>query len=96
MAARRGAIKDRASGVPAQRLESLRNAFAIRRIEQQALRGVHCLLRVHRRQTEAIRKRDLEDLGKVLDLHLRMLEDAFAAAIGRSSRELFRAVRALT
>jgi GntR family transcriptional regulator, transcriptional repressor for pyruvate dehydrogenase complex len=53
-------------------------------------------LRVHRRQTEAIRDRDLDELGKALDLHLRMLEDAFAAAIGRSPRELFRAVRALT
>jgi hypothetical protein len=30
----------------------------------------------------------------VLDEHLRMLEDAFAAAIGRSADELFRAVRA--
>jgi GntR family transcriptional repressor for pyruvate dehydrogenase complex len=51
-------------------------------------------LRLHRRQTAAIRARDLDALGRVLDAHLRMLEDAFAAAIGRSARELFRDVRA--
>jgi GntR family transcriptional repressor for pyruvate dehydrogenase complex len=52
-------------------------------------------LRVHRRQTKAIRDRDLEALGRVLDDHLRMLEDAFAAGIGRNPKELFRAVRAV-
>jgi GntR family transcriptional repressor for pyruvate dehydrogenase complex len=50
-------------------------------------------LRVHRQQTKAIRKRDLDALDRVLDVHLRMLEDLFAAAIGRSSQRLFRAVR---
>jgi GntR family transcriptional repressor for pyruvate dehydrogenase complex len=50
-------------------------------------------LRIHRRQTEAIRTRDLQTLDRVLDQHLRMLEDAFATAIGRPARELFRAVR---
>lgn len=51
-------------------------------------------LRMHRRQTEAIRARDLEALDRVLDTHLRMLEDAFAVAIGRPAKELFRAARA--
>ncbi|HZO95989.1 MAG TPA: FCD domain-containing protein [Gaiellaceae bacterium] len=51
-------------------------------------------LRVHRRQTKAIAERDLDALERVLDEHLRMLEDAFAAAIGRSAKELFRTVRA--
>lgn len=50
-------------------------------------------LRVHARQTAAIRARDLTALDEVLDEHLRMLEDAFAAAIGRSPRQLFRTVR---
>jgi DNA-binding FadR family transcriptional regulator len=51
-------------------------------------------LRVHRRQTKAIRDRDRQALDRVLDEHLRMLEDAFAAAIGRTPKELFRSVRA--
>jgi GntR family transcriptional repressor for pyruvate dehydrogenase complex len=51
-------------------------------------------LRLHRRQTKAIRDGDLDAVDRVLDQHLRMLEDAFAAAIGRNPKELFRAVRA--
>jgi GntR family transcriptional repressor for pyruvate dehydrogenase complex len=51
-------------------------------------------LRLHRDQTQAIRDRDLDALAKVLDAHLRMLEDAFAAAIGRNPDELFEGVRA--
>jgi GntR family transcriptional repressor for pyruvate dehydrogenase complex len=51
-------------------------------------------LRIHRRQTKAIRERDLEELDRALDVHLRMLEDLFADAIGRSGKTLFRSVRA--
>jgi len=51
-------------------------------------------LRLHRRQTNAIRERDLQALNRVLDEHLRMLEDLFAAAIGRDPKEMFRVVRA--
>lgn len=50
-------------------------------------------LRIHRKQIEAIRNRDLDALEGVLDIHLRMLEDLFAAAIGRNPKELFRAAR---
>ncbi len=46
-------------------------------------------LEVHRRQLEALRRRDRDDLERVLDEHLRMLEDAFAEAIGRSRDTLF-------
>ncbi len=46
-------------------------------------------LDVHRRQLEALRRRDRELLERVLDEHLRMLEDAFADAIGRNRAELF-------
>ncbi len=53
-------------------------------------------LHAHRRQTEAIRNRDLETLERVLDAHLRILEDAFAAAIGRSAEELFSSVRSVS
>lgn len=48
-------------------------------------------LDVHRRQLDALRRRDRDDLERVLDEHLRMLEDAFAEAIGRDRRELFAA-----
>jgi GntR family transcriptional repressor for pyruvate dehydrogenase complex len=51
-------------------------------------------LRIHRAQTKAIRDRDLDALGRVLDEHLRMLEDSFSKAIGRSPGGLFRVVRA--
>ena len=47
-------------------------------------------LDVHRRQLEAMRRRDLAELDRVLDEHFRMLEDAFAAAIGRDAEELVR------
>jgi len=47
-------------------------------------------LDVHRRQLEAMRRRDRAALEPVLDEHLRMLEDAFAEAIGRDRSELFR------
>ena len=46
-------------------------------------------LDVHRRQLDALRRRDRDDLERVLDEHLRMLEDAFAEAIGRSRATLF-------
>ncbi len=47
-------------------------------------------LDVHRRQLDAMRRRDRGALEAVLDEHLRMLEDAFAEAIGREREELFR------
>jgi DNA-binding GntR family transcriptional regulator len=47
-------------------------------------------LDVHRRQLDAMRRRDRRALEAVLDEHLRMLEDAFAEAIGRKREELFR------
>ena len=46
-------------------------------------------LDVHRRQLDALRRRDRDELERVLDEHLRMLEDAFAEAIGRSRVALF-------
>lgn len=46
-------------------------------------------LDVHRRQLEAMRRRDAETLDAVLDEHFRMLEDAFAEGIGRDRAELF-------
>ena len=46
-------------------------------------------LDVHRRQLDALRRRDREVLAEVLDEHLRMLEDAFADAIGRERADLF-------
>jgi DNA-binding GntR family transcriptional regulator len=46
-------------------------------------------LDVHRRQLDAMRRRDLDELDSVLDEHFRMLEDAFAAGIGRARAELF-------
>jgi GntR family transcriptional repressor for pyruvate dehydrogenase complex len=70
-----------------RQLHSIRDAYGGGRAENLKT------LRLHRRQTEAIRARDLEALDRVLDTHLRMLEDAFATAIGRSARELFREVR---
>ena len=47
-------------------------------------------LEIHRRQLDAMRRRDRVALETVLDEHLRMLEDAFAEAIGRERGELFR------
>ena len=46
-------------------------------------------LDVHRRQLDALRRRDRAALETVLDEHLRMLEDAFADAIGTSRDDLF-------
>lgn len=46
-------------------------------------------LDVHRRQVDAMRRRDAAALDAVLDEHLGMLEDAFAEAIGRRRDELF-------
>jgi hypothetical protein len=46
-------------------------------------------LDVHVRQTGAMRKRDPAALGRIVDEHFRMLEEAYAAAIGRSWEELF-------
>ena len=46
-------------------------------------------LDVHRRQLDAMRRRDRDALEQVLDEHLRMLEDAFADAIGSSRDVLF-------
>jgi GntR family transcriptional repressor for pyruvate dehydrogenase complex len=46
-------------------------------------------LDVHRRQLDAMRRRDLEALDAVLDEHFRMLEDAFADGIGRDRAALF-------
>lgn len=46
-------------------------------------------LDVHRRQLDAMRRRDLEALELVLDEHFGMLEESFAAGIGQSRDELF-------
>jgi GntR family transcriptional repressor for pyruvate dehydrogenase complex len=46
-------------------------------------------LEMHVRQTAAMRKRDPATLAVVVDQHFRMLEEAYAAAIGRSWAELF-------
>jgi len=50
-------------------------------------------LDVHARQIEAMRTRDEQLLVAVLDEHLRLLEDPFAAAIGRSRTAVFDAGR---
>lgn len=50
-------------------------------------------LRVHERQLEAMRAGDAAALEHVLDEHFRMLEDTFAAAIGRRPRSLFERAR---
>lgn len=49
-------------------------------------------LDVHSRQLEAMRSGDRRVLAEVLDEHFRMLEEAFAGAIGRTWAELFRPV----
>jgi DNA-binding FadR family transcriptional regulator len=46
-------------------------------------------LDVHERQLNAMRRRNLRALNRVLDEHFRMLEESFAEAIGRSWDELF-------
>jgi GntR family transcriptional repressor for pyruvate dehydrogenase complex len=46
-------------------------------------------LDMHVRQTAAMRKRDPAAIAAVLDEHFRVLEEAYAAAIGRSWDELF-------
>lgn len=46
-------------------------------------------LDVHERQLEAMRRHERGLLERALDDHFRMLEDAFAEAIGRSRDELF-------
>ena len=71
-----------------QQLHALRDAYTGRRPDNLKT------LRLHRRQTEALKARDLGALGKVLDEHLSMLENAFGAAIGRKPADLFRAARA--
>lgn len=86
-AARSRPLRDAMRPISRQ-LHALRDAYAGRRSDNAKT------LRVHRQQTEAIRERDLPALDRVLDEHLRMLEDAFAAAIGRKPRDLFEAARA--
>jgi len=46
-------------------------------------------LDVHRRQVEAMRRRDEDVLEEILDEHFRMLEKQFAKGIGRRWSELF-------
>jgi GntR family transcriptional regulator, transcriptional repressor for pyruvate dehydrogenase complex len=46
-------------------------------------------LDIHRRQLEAMRRRDLDLLDEVLDQHFSQLEDLFARAVGASREELF-------
>ncbi|MCC6224735.1 MAG: FadR family transcriptional regulator [Thermoleophilia bacterium] len=46
-------------------------------------------LAVHVRQLEAMRRGDAPELGAVLGEHFAMLEEAFAAAIGRTRADLF-------
>ncbi len=54
-------------------------------------------LDVHRRQLNAMRLRDMPQLDAVLDEHFRMLEDAFAEAVGSDWEGLFGAtVRGLS
>jgi GntR family transcriptional regulator, transcriptional repressor for pyruvate dehydrogenase complex len=50
-------------------------------------------LDVHRRQLEAMRRRDEEALEAILDEHFRMLETQFAKGIGRRWSDLFGARR---
>lgn len=52
-------------------------------------------LDVHTRQLEAMRSRDRRALAAVLDEHFRMLEEAFADAIGRTWAGLFGSARPL-
>ena len=47
-------------------------------------------LDVHRRQLDAMRRRDADALERVLDEHFRMLETPFAEAIGRAGRPVRR------
>jgi len=46
-------------------------------------------LDVHRRQLEAMRRRDDDRLEQILDEHFRMLETQFAKGIGRRWSDLF-------
>jgi DNA-binding FadR family transcriptional regulator len=46
-------------------------------------------LDVHRRQLEAMRRRDADALEEILDEHFRMLETQFARGIGRRWSDLF-------
>jgi DNA-binding FadR family transcriptional regulator len=50
-------------------------------------------LDVHRRQLEAMRRRDEDALEAILDEHFRMLETQFAKGIGRRWSDLFGARR---
>ena len=50
-------------------------------------------LDVHRRQLAAMRAGDRDELSAVLDEHFRMLEDSFAAGIGKRRDDLFTAGR---
>ena len=50
-------------------------------------------LDVHRRQLEAMRRRDADALETILDEHFRMLETQFAKGIGRRWSDLFGARR---
>lgn len=68
-------------------LVAIRDAYGGGRGENQQT------LDVHRRQVDAMRAKDLTALDAVLDEHLRMLEDAYAEALGRRPEELFAAVR---
>jgi DNA-binding FadR family transcriptional regulator len=47
------------------------------------------ILDIHRRQLDAMRRGDREELFVVLDEHLRMLEDVFATATGHGWSDLF-------
>jgi GntR family transcriptional repressor for pyruvate dehydrogenase complex len=51
---------------------------------------------VHQRQLDAMRARDLTQLGLVMDEHFRMLEEGFAEALHRRWRDLFGDVSELT
>ncbi len=75
-ACRNATIQAAMRGV-ARGLAPLRDAYA------GGLASDEATLAVHRRQLDAMRHRDLDTLDAVLDEHFRMLEDAFAEAIGR-------------
>lgn len=44
---------------------------------------------IHSRQVAAMRARDPAALGRILEVHYRMLEDAYCSALGREWRRLF-------
>jgi GntR family transcriptional regulator, transcriptional repressor for pyruvate dehydrogenase complex len=46
-------------------------------------------LEIHERQLEAMKQKDFQSLRRLLDAHFRIVEEAFASAVGRTWDELF-------